>query len=660
VTDYDFAANLHGAGAQAAGDDDYDFAKSMYAVSAGVHETPTGRPVGQQRAPIEGSGVGLIGNFLAGFPEDQDTKLEVLARHKFPNDPRAVERFGMSGGRPVFRNERGEVEYADTGVGSNIGSALAYVPEFVGGAIGSLATANPFSGSVVGSVGGKGVKQIIAGTLMDEPQTTGGNVGGMATEGVTSAVGGALAKGGSALYNRAAVRNAEKFDLGAAKQLRERILKSTGIDLDLAQAGNIRQLRDLKKWASKYPSDAQEIIEALDRKQAGQVAGAIEDKILKQLSSETDPAKLASSGVNAAKGALAAAETVRAGKVRPLYEKAYADLVDPTTTKEILKADPVIAGTLRRVMGNAKYKRDLEGAPQNSIRTLDLVKRDLDDQISEAEIAGRKNDVRILTRAKNDLLEFMDAHSPAYRAARAEYAKQTKEIVEPLENGVIGVLAKIEGPRAAQDVARVIDDILANPQATSAAKLILQKQGPQAWRDVVKLSLSKAFDKASKETQSGDVVNLAGKFRQSVIGTPQRKAAMEKAIGPEGAAAFNDVMDALQLIAKEGRNRAGSDTEFNRAITRQQSGGTVSSAARSLAAPLRTFGEIMDEGIFERNSVAFAEALTDPAKLARLKELRKMPPGTERAVATLATFGFGVGGSNVLRAPAADKEPPQQ
>lgn len=678
MRDYDFAANLHKR-AEDQPVQGHDFARQVFnpeyegmnpAATGATFETPTGKPQpgmpGYAPDIAEGSGAGLVANFLAGFPEDQETKLRILAQERFPNDPNARERFGTMNGRPVFVNERGQYEYADTGVGSKVGAFASYLPEIVGGVVGSFATGNPFSGSVIGSVGGKGVKQIISGAAMDEPQTTGGNVGGLATEALVSTLGAGLGKGGSMLFNRTAVRNAEKFDLPLAEATRKRIKDATGIDLDLAQAGNIRQLRDLKKWASKYPSEAQEIIEALDSKQGAQVATAIEEKILKALSSESDPARLANSGVNAAKGAIEAAKAVRDKQVRPLYEKAYEDVVDQTTLKEILKADPVIKNALigthhnPGVLGDPLYKRDLAGVPQNSIKVLDLVKRRLDDQIEVAQRAGEKNRVRILAGAKNDLLTFLDAHSPAYKAARAEFAAKTRELVEPLEDGIVGTLAKIEGPEMARTAARVADDILANPNATNTVKLVLQRQDPQGWRDLVKLSLSKSFDKAAKETQSGDVVNLAGKFRQAVIGTPQRKEAMEKALGGEGVAAFNDVMDALQLIAREARNRGGSDTAFNQAITAQQKGGTLSSASRTIAAPLRTFTEMIDEGILERNSVAFAEALTDSGKLARLKELRKLRPGSERAIAVLTVMGFGVPASGLLSAPPANNPPQAQ
>lgn len=633
----------------------YDYAEILNApdapTAAGVPDT--GRPqIGFSHKPASGSGMGFIGGLKAGIPSDPQARLKIVADTLFPGDPNGMKRVGMKAGRLVFVNNKGDVEYADSGVLTTLGGWAANLPEIGGSVIGSLTPAGPVAGAAVGGVAGKGWKMALSNLLFDEPQTVGGNAAGLAKEGAINAVTGGLAKGVSAIYGRSAVRNAENFDKAKADALIDRVFQKTGIKLDYAQAGNLPQLRNLKKWAAKYPSEAQDIIETMDREQADQVANAIETKILGRLSKESDPAALASSGVNAAKAAIELAKAKRSSVVQPLYEKAYKDSVDVTTLAQIKKADPVIAQTLRKVRGDKLYQRDLAGAGENSIRTLDLVKRNLDDQIGAAQRAGENNRVRILTKTKDDLLTFLDAHSPAYKTARAEYGKQTKALVEPLENGTLGILAKIEGPKMAQLTATVMDDVLANPQATAAVKLALTNgQGPQAWNDVLKLSLSKAFNKASKETQAGDAVNVAGKFRQAVIGTPTQKAAMTKAIGASGVQGFDDIMEAVQLIAKDLRNRPASDTHAFQEVAKQQaekavpllrSAGVVLAKA---ANPLEwaTALEGIGRGrLLQDNAVKIAQSLTDSRKIAKLAELRKLKPTPERAIAVLSIAGLGI------------------
>lgn len=653
----DYAEELLGGTPVKASAPKHDYAEILDAPttddpSSGLYETPSGRKPGTVAAPISGSGAGFLGGLKANIPSDPATRRRIVAKALFPDDPKAEERVGSKNGRMVFVNDSGQLEEAESGVLTGLGKWAANLPEIAGSVAGSLTPAGPIGGAVIGGVAGKGWKQVLSNFLFDEPQTPGGNASDMAEEGAINLVGGGIAKGASSVYGRNAVRNAERFDKAAADKTIDRIFQKTGIKLDYAQAGNLPQLRNLKKWAAKYPSEAQDIIETMDKEQADQVATAIETKILGRLSKETDPAALATSGVNAAKAAIELAKTKRNAVVAPLYEKAYKDLVDPATLKEIKKADPVIASALTKVRGDRLYQRDLAGAPENSIRTLDLAKRSIDDQIEEAQRAGSKDRVRILTKTKNDLLTYLDTWSPAYKAARAEYGKQTAALVEPLENGTIGILAKIEGPKMAQLTASVMDDLLANPQAVNAVKLTLtNNQGGQAWNDVLKLSLRNAFNKASKETQAGDAVNVAGKFRQAVIGTPDQKRAMTNAVGASGVQAFDDIMEAVQYIAKDLRNRPASDTHSFQELAKQQAEKAtplLRSFAGGVARALNpmmwaeTLESVGRNRLLQDNAAQIAKALTDSARIQKLGELRKLKPTPERALAVLAIAGIGV------------------
>ncbi|MEC9361903.1 MAG: hypothetical protein VYC42_01645 [Pseudomonadota bacterium] len=627
--------------------------------SGALADTPTSRMPGAAfQKPVEGRGAGFIANLKAGMAADPQTQLRLLAETMFPDDPKAYRRFGYRDGHPVFINADGRLERADSGAASTAGAVLAQTPEMAAGAIGSLATGNPFTGSIIGSVGGRGLKQILSGVLFDEPQTTTGNLAGLAEEAVVATAGAGIGKAATKGVNRAAVRNAEKFDAPLAKQTIERIQQSTGIDLDFAQAGNIRQLRDLKKWAAKYPSDAQEIVEALDAKQLDQVADAITDRLLPRISGTTDAAAQAASVIDGAKHAIELAKLKRSAQVKPLYDAAYTDALDAATV-DAMKTDPVLEQALKQVTRQPVYRKELAGVPETSVKTWDLVKRNLDDQIETARRAGENNRARILQDSKDALVSELDAASPKYRAARKAYEAATRAYVSPLQDGLVGVLVKAEGPKAAADIARIAQtDILTDPGVSSRVRAALVNSGhADAWNNLARLSLEKAFQKAARETPGGDVVNLAGKFRQAVVGTPKQKLAMNVALGNGHAAhVFGDLMDAMAMIAKEGRNRGGSDTAWNEAIKQQQAAGALGTAAKLAASPLRSIREGIDQQMLERNARAFAEALTDPEKLARLKELRKLKPSQERAVAMLTVAGIGSYGlgeaAAAVRAPA--------
>lgn len=642
------------------------------APTGALMETPSGRMPGDAGKPTGDEGAGFAANFKAGFVDDPKLKAKFVADSLFPNDPDRYQRVGFRGGELVYKDDKGGFQAVDAGFLSGLGSFAADAPEMagagVGAAVGSITPAGPIGGAVTGAAIMDSVKRAFGQFILGDTQTPMDYAKGAATEGAFTLAGEGIARFGLSQFNRRAVRNAEKFDPAAADELIERTFKETGIRLDYAQVSNIRQLRDLKAWANKYPSEAAEIIDAQTQVQQGQVAEGIQ-RMLDAISAGDDPAKLSSSSVNAAKGIIAAAEESREAAVRDLYQAAYQDRIPTDAARNLLK-DPVIRKTVEAVRKSPEYQRELgaiaadkekltfrggvgpqkESLPtgMDSIRFWDLVKRNLDDQIetTQSAVTPQKNKGRLLTGAKQALVEATDAASPKYAAARAEFEKISAQMVDPLKDGIIGLIAKIDNPRLATSVATVANDILANPQLTKSTRTIFLSQGKrQEWADIVKLSLANKFDKAAKELASGEMGNVAGKFRASVIGTPRQKIAMTSALDGEALTAFESVMDALELIAKDRAAIGGSDTTFKQAITAQQMDAARPALERAATGivtvlnPLEWRTALRERGqqkFLEENSVRLAEALTDPQKVRKLAELRKLPAGQERAALMLS------------------------
>lgn len=610
--------------------------------------TPSGRMAGQDALQArEQSGPGFATNFKASVAQDPQTRLRLLAEAQFPDDPKAVERFGYQNGKPVYIENGRVVDAQGSGLSSKAGRWASETPEALGALAGSAVTRWPNAGGVVGGVVGDVFKNVMSQWLLDDPKTAQDYALSAGEEAVTGGLGAGLARTGGALYNRRAVQNAEKFDRPAALDVQRRIKDRTGIDLDFAQAGNIRQLRDLKKWAAKYPSQAADVIEALDIKQLDQAANAVQRKVLDVLSSESDPAALAATSVNAAKAAIQAAKMKRHVDTRPLFQPIEREQLSDEVAQSLLETETA-KSALKSILGDSIYADELAGMGvdkelrENTVKAWDLVRRNLRDRATEATTKGKGNRARLLNRQADRVEEILEDSIPAYREAMTEWRRLSQELVNPLENGSIGLLAKIEGPKMAQTAARVIDGTLQNPGAVAAVKRkIIETSGVQAWRDTLKLSLTNAVNKASREAQGGEVVNFPGKLRQALYGTPSQKQAMRAAIGETGVTAFEDIMDAFQMLAKDIRGRSGSDTAFNQAISQQQRGGTITAAARTVMAPLTSIREVMDEKMIAANADALADALTDPRKLARLKELRKLKPGQQRAAAILGVVGVG-------------------
>ena len=115
------------------------FAEAKKDTVTEIMEFSSGRKFIQEKVPVvPGEGAGFTTSFKAGFVEDLPTKFRILARAKFPDDPDAIERFGVIGGDIVFLNDEGVLEKATGGFFDIAGSGFALAPEIAGSVIGTL------------------------------------------------------------------------------------------------------------------------------------------------------------------------------------------------------------------------------------------------------------------------------------------------------------------------------------------------------------------------------------------------------------------------------------------------------------------------------------------------------------------------------------------
>jgi hypothetical protein len=113
-------------------------------------------------------------------------------------------------------------------------------------------------------------------------------------------------------------------------------------------------------------------------------------------------------------------------KARPFYQKAYQQQVSDETFEE-LGQDEVIQDALSRIQSKAANRRALQGVTPKSLKTLDLVKRNLDDAYEEARRQGRNNEAREILDAKQELVRKLDEVSPEYQQARQIYGGEAQK-----------------------------------------------------------------------------------------------------------------------------------------------------------------------------------------------------------------------------------------
>lgn len=568
-------------------------------------------------------------NFLptlkAAIPKDMSTRRRMLAQSLFPDDPQGINRVGFLDGVPVFVDEGGQLRRVSGPWATRGAEMAANLPEIAGSVVGSFATGNPITGSALGTAGGAGVKRSLSALLTAEPVTTGSVTSEMASEGATDVVGGLIGKGVASFADRGRVADFTPLNYRAAEATRNRLKQSTGVNLDLAQASGNSKLIAIRAYAARYPGKSAELIQAADEIAQGQFETGV-NRVLDSIARASPAEVYGMRGLNAARLVIEAAKAQRNQTVAPFYEAARKVTLSHDVVDQLNK-DPVLRWASTRVRSNPIFERDLKDASRDSIGFWHYVQQELDDQISKS--AKEPNKVRILTQARRDLNQKLEAASPEFAQANAYYAKVTRESIEPLESSAVGVLARISNPKSATAAARIFSDPNISAAELRATRASIAKQDPEAWNGLVRQWIASRWNRALKETQAGSAVNPAGKLRQALLGTPQDKAKMNVMLPPGAVQAFDDLMEAAQSLART--PTAGSNTMRDTEI-KDQLKGTALTVFRYITSPRQSIREAGEQRALERGTEAIAEAILNPQKRAQLRQVVRMAPGTRKAI----------------------------
>lgn len=635
----------------------------------GLPGSPDYVPASIGPAPKQADSANFGAALKSDLVEDEGTKKRLIAESLFPGDPKGADRVGIVDGKPVFVNDKGELQYVSTFGSRAAASTIANAPEAIAGTVGSFA-ASPVAGATMGAAGARGVKRAAAGLVFDEPQTIGGNLADVATEGAVTAGAGLLGKGLVALGNRSKIVDFTPADIGSAEKAREYVSKTLGIDLDLAQASGNRKLLALRDYASRYPGKTAEMIQAADDITAGKLDVAT-NKVL-DLVAKAEPSAIAGRrGTNAAKAAITTARQAVYDAVDPLYKAAY-KAVPEVADKKILgfldlpyfkKAfadgqviatleDEAAAKTTETVKTTARVKvRDglyktvttesKKDITKPDLRSLDYTKRALDDEIEGLIEAGSREKARALKMKRDEFVAALDAlPNQQWQLARSRYGELIRDTVDPMEKGAVGIIAGISDQKAATAAAKIFSDPNVSTNDIAFAKARISQQDPEAWNGLVRQWLGQKWNAALKETQAGDVINPAGKFRQAVFGTPSDKVKLRNML-PDGAADDMDaLMFAMEKLAKTplGASRVSGSNTYRDTQIGEMLSGRLSFLMQALR-PREAVLNAAEERAQEQGILSITEALLDPAKRRQLKQIVKMPPSRAQALRITTLLG---------------------
>lgn len=588
-----------------------------------LYEAPQPAPDGNLGAAIKDS-----------FAADEGTRLRLIAESLFPGDPKGIERVGIRNGKPVFVNDEGKLQFVSGTKSNLLGGIIGNLPEIAGGIAGSFA-GSPVLGGTAGATVAKAIKRGVSNLVFDEPVTAGSLGKELAIEAGTNLVGGGLGKLGGKILDRGRVVDFTPADLAAAEAKRATVKARTGIDLDLAQASGDRRLISLRDYAARYPGKTAQLIQAQDDIASGQFEAAT-NRVLDAVAAPIPSGTAGARAINAADETIKAARAGVQQEVQPLYDAAYASVPQIT--------DPQLLNFLKLPYFEQAFKSGqriakLEGsalAPDQppDLRSLDYLKQGLDDVIQKLTDKGARKEAAALRARKNDLVDNLDQLSgDLYKAARQGYAQRIAARVEPLENGLVGALAKLE-PADAAVAGRLFNDASVTPESIALLKAKVSQTNPDAYRGLVRQYLATAYNKAQQITEGGDVSNVPGKFLRQLAPTPDAQKRLLAILPRDSYGPLKDLLEAAESLAVTplGASRiAGSPTANNTTLSEILKGRGVA-VARFLTTPRQALREAAEFKAQEQGVLALTEAIIDPAKRDQLSRIVRMSDKSKQAI----------------------------
>ena len=575
------------------------------------------------------SPAGFATGMGAGTIEDPAAKLEYYAGKRFPGMPKedAVARYGYIDGQPVYVGEDGKLNRESglsTGFGEVVGGNL---PTIAGDIIGGMRF-GPTGGIVGGAIGTMGRKKI--GTALGDRRSLQNDAVDVIAESVLGWLGfkGAQ-KAGIYTFNKGANKDLANLDVEQATQLRDYARDELGITLTPAEATDLGSLINQETAYTTSLDDTATIVRAFLKDRVGsQIRPAIE----KEIGDKAHPATLGEQARSVGASAIKEAKDDRAIMAGPVYDEFVNDgkRIIPIKAMKNLQTDPVMKKAFAQVRNEGLFVDD--ATADNSIKMVDAVIKQLQDDISIAARAGSSGKMTALIARKNKLLDIAYKAEPGYKLARETFAKASPE-VNRLEGGMAGVLANINNS-ALEKVGYKLFNPKVSPFNVSEAKVLFEQAGKATeFRDLFRAYMRDVWETtATKETMTGNMMNAGAKFRSAMFASDRHKDIAKAALGKDFKSfqKFMDVLEATGRVTRGGSQTAGALAYAEREAAEQ--GGLVSKIK-----PIKIVSGQMIRDFFADKNVQeyrkqMATIITSARSLERMRELLGLDPTSAKAI----------------------------
>lgn len=467
----------------------------------------------------------------------------------------------------------------------------------------------------------------------------------------------------------AAISGLSDAQAASAQQLLQES-RAAGAPLTVAEAiqqvtGGSTRLGDVQRVVEQSPKGAAVMRPFMaERPAQTEAAGRA---AVNQIGPAGEPYEVAPRVQAAAQGVVDQADRARSAAVKPLYQAAAADQVDPAKMSALLdRIDQDIAadktGLLAPKLGQLRdaliepapppAAASAQGAaaaspariPITDIENLDRARKYFRDQITQPpvamdavpkEVAGK------LGSYLDDLRGMMVDASPDFATAKQRYQELSRDVVDPLVRSPTGKLAEAEQFPQQAAVLFNSNPLPGSQKAIGQAVRSVAATDPDAAAQLVRMHIEKTFNEATQANQGGANQFGGPKFRAQVMGNPQQAANLEAAIRalPQGDLrwnAFKKTMDILEGMGQ--RNPPGSMTSFNQEIINQLKGGKLPGELLGIASSpgkWTDFGhKLYQNYAYGRNTDQLARIFTT-GSVADLQKLATAAPRTWRGQAAL-------------------------
>ncbi|MGW1422693.1 hypothetical protein ACWAT4_21565 [Bradyrhizobium manausense] len=333
-------------------------------------------------------------------------------------------------------------------------------------------------------------------------------------------------------------------------------------------------------------------------------------------------------------------QTINAA-AEPYYQRSANVLLTPAEMTHV-RAIPGWTEA-RDAVRNGPNAWRVENLPDNSVGFLNAVKKHFDEL---AENAGsRFNPQRSHeTQATREMQasavrQIGEVKSTDYQIALEIGRRGRQEFLEPLLQGPLGKLAE-KDVTTQKAIAALFPE---NPvpgthnEVHDAVSALVQRR-PAAAEQLVRAHVEMVFNQAARDLQGGANQFAGAKFAAKLVGGAQQRDNLQAAIMalPNGDARWRGFEQLLDIMAATGsRQPKGSLTAFNQLEVQSMSTGGLQELASKGLSPgkLMTFAnDTFKSWSLGRNLDQIARIITDPRSGEALRQIVRIPPGSDRAL----------------------------